>query len=243
MNLPGRKQSLHGESGFTLLEMLIALTLVALMAVGLWAAFRISLHSWSRGTAFIDVNQRHRSILDMVRKQVASAYGLFAPVDLQHGGVQHLIFNGTGNSLEFISLNSLEFQESPGLTLVRYEIAQDSEGDYALIERETRYTEQIPDQETLASLSRATPVFEKLASCTFEYFDPGAGGNPPQWVGEWDGQKTDQLPAAISMTMISRDPRGNSLSRHMVVPIEAQAYALGVTPRNQGLGARRTAVQ
>ena len=73
------KRSISSQAGFTLLEMLIAVTLVALMAVGLWAVFRISIRSWSQGTEFINANQHHRSILDLARKQIASAYPLVTP--------------------------------------------------------------------------------------------------------------------------------------------------------------------
>ena len=227
-----RDAGASGQSGFTLLEMIVAVTLVAMMAVGLWAIFRISLRSWSRGTEFMDANQRHRGILNLVRKQMASAYGLSAPADPQQPGAGTLIFNGTENGLRFISLNSLLFQDSPGLTLVSYEVDQDSEGDYALVEKEARYLGRMPDEEVSPSGSKATPIFEKLSSCLFEYFDPGDANNPAQWVQEWDGQKLHTLPLAVSVTMMSRDPKGNTLNRHMVVPIKAEFYQTGINPIN-----------
>lgn len=36
--------------------------------------------------------------------------------------------------------------------------------------------------------------------------------------------KMRRLPLAVSLTMVSRDPKGNHLSRHMVVPIKAEPY-------------------
>jgi len=220
---PGRS-----EAGFTLLEMLIAVTLVALMAVGLWSVFTISIRSWSRGTQFIDANQRHRSILDMVRKQLASAYGLYGEAEQEEAelgpppSTPVLIFSGAQDSLRFISLNSLQFQESPGLTLVSYEVARDLKGDYALVEKEARYLGQAPGEEIAVIQNRAIPIFENLSSCIFEYYDPGSGDNPPRWVREWNAQDMGQLPLAVSMTMISRGRDGKSLSRHMVVPIQAK---------------------
>ena len=81
MVLNRKKRWMLPESGFTLIEMLVSVTLVALIAVGLWSVFGISVRSWSRGTEFIDKTQRHRSILDKVRKQIASAYPLNASAD------------------------------------------------------------------------------------------------------------------------------------------------------------------
>jgi prepilin-type N-terminal cleavage/methylation domain-containing protein len=222
-----KKQLTQADPGFTLLEVLIAVTLVAAMAVGLWALFRISIRSWSRGTEFIDANQRHRTILDLVRKQMASTFPLLTGYDMQQGTAPYLIFSGNESGLSFISLNSLRFQESPGLTFVSYEIERDEAGDYALVEKETRYTGQVPDQEALAGLSKGIPIFENLSSCLFEYYDPGTGNGTPQWVREWDGQQSGQLPVAVSITMLSRDSRGNSLNRHMIVPIQAQVSNYG----------------
>jgi prepilin-type N-terminal cleavage/methylation domain-containing protein len=226
MILAERKRSVLSEAGFTLLEMLIAVTLVAMMAVGLWAVFQISIRSWSRGTEFIDANQRHRSILSMVRKQIASTYCLFSPADLRQGKTPYLIFSGTENSLRFISLNSLRFQESPGLTLVSFDVAQDREGHYSLVEREERYLGQDPDLESFLNRGdeKVTTIFSNLLSLTLEYFDPGDNVNPAKWVREWDGQNMGRPPLAVSMTMISRDPEGNTLNRHMVVPIQAQSH-------------------
>jgi prepilin-type N-terminal cleavage/methylation domain-containing protein len=236
-----KERSISGQGGFTLLEVIVAVTLVAVMAVGLWAIFRITIRSWSRGTEFMDANQRHRSILNLVRKQLASTYGLLAPPSQQTGtvppgayvaGMGSLVFNGTEDSLQFISLNSLQFQESPGLTLVSYEVSQDSGENYALVEKEARYLGQMPEEESSLNNSKAIPIFENLSSCLFEYFDPGDAANPSQWVREWDGQKLRRLPLAVSMTMISRDPSGNAMSRHLVVPIKAEPFGQGIGPIN-----------
>jgi general secretion pathway protein J len=226
----------HSQKGFTLLEMLIAVTLVAMMAVGLWAVLRISIRSWSRGTEFIDSNQRHRSVLDMIRKQIASTYGSFVMPDPKTGGNPLLIFRGSETQLRFISLNSLQFQKSPGLTLVSYDVEQGSTGDYRLVAREERYLGQGSDITTHPTQTRATTIFDNLLSCIFEYRDPGTQDTPAQWVREWDGETERKLPLAVSMTMVGRDRHGNTLSRHMVVPIQAKASDPRLTLINPARG-------
>jgi prepilin-type N-terminal cleavage/methylation domain-containing protein len=218
----GKARSIRSQSGFTLLEMIVAVTLVAMMAVGLWAVFRISVRSWSRGTEFMDTNQHNRSILDLVRKQLASAHGLFVP-DPEQLGNSFLPFSGNDSSLHFISLSSLRFRDNPGLTWVSYAVDQGSNGEYALVERETRYLGRMPDEDISAIGSKAIPIFQNLSSCLFEYFDSGDSNNPPSWVREWDGKKLNRMPLAVSLTMISRDPKGNTLNRHIVIPIKAES--------------------
>jgi prepilin-type N-terminal cleavage/methylation domain-containing protein len=259
MLLTRKRRLVLSQSGFTLIEMLVAVTLVAMMAVGLWSVFSVSVRSWSRGTEFIDKTQRHRSILDKVRKQMASAYPLNESMDASMDLPEDMaietqptqgrtrantpLFYGTETSMSFISLNSLRFQESPGLTLVSYEVALDSEGNYSLVEKEARYTGQIYELGMIPNMLEAIPIFENLSSCIFEYFDPGDNDNTSQWIREWNGQEQRQLPAAISITMISRDPQGRSLNRHMVVPVQAQVNDFRINPLNRIRGRVRTVVR
>jgi general secretion pathway protein J len=230
---PSRNYTDTREAGFTLLELLIAITLMAMMAVGLWSVFSISIQSWSRGTEAIDANQRHRSVFDLARKQIASVYPLFSPADRQQAGIPSLIFHGTDSSLVFVSLNSLRFHASPGLTLVSYEIAQNGDGRFALVAKEKPYTGQVLEQEISFEISDGIPIFDNLASCTFEYYDPGDSDNPPRWVGNWDGGALERLPTAVSLTLFSSERQGVSRDRHIVIPLRAQDSYTGAGGQNR----------
>jgi general secretion pathway protein J len=219
------KHSRRSEHGFTLLEIIIAVTLMVMIAVGLWGVLSTSIRGWARGTQYIDTNQRNRSTISMVRKQIASAFSLMVQPDPTVGGVPYPLFNGTESSFQFVSVNSLLFQDSPGLTLVTYELSEGSKGDYSLVEKESRYLGQLPDQESLATQEKMTSVLDSLSSCLFKYYDPGTTENPAQWVQEWDGMESGRLPAAISMEMNWRDSRGNTVNRQIVIPIQATVAA------------------
>lgn len=228
-----KNQAIRSDQGFTLLEMIIAVTLVAIMAVGIWSIFRIGIRSWSRGTVLIDTSQRHRNILDMVRKQMASAYPLAAPPDMDTSemensgteipGLAYPIFYGTKTSLYFISLNSLNFHVSPGLTLVNYNVEPGMQGDYSLVERENRYLGQLPDAENSNDVSRPISLFSNLTDCYFEYRSDSDEEDSELWVQEWDAQEEGTLPVAISLTMVSTDTNGNTRNRNIFVPIHANA--------------------
>lgn len=232
MTPAGNSSRIRSQDGFTLLEIIIAVTLVAMIAVAIWGVMSISIRAWSRGTQLIDANQRHRSILSMVRKQLASACGALRPVGQMGGFSPSVIFSGTESRLLFVSLNSLQFLDSPGLTMVSYEIDQDANGNYSLVEKEARYLGTGPDEGFADPGSKTVPIFENLTGCLFEYRDPGDSDNPPQWVREWDGQKALKLPLAVSLTMSSRDASGNNLSRHMVVPLKAEGVTTQYNPLN-----------
>ena len=209
-----------------MLEVLVSVTMVALMAVALWSVFRISLTSWARGTAYIDANQRQRSVMDLVKKQMTSVYPAIAPADPQVGGAVYPIFTGSPESVQFISLTSLRFNQNPGLTAVSYELVRGEEGSHSLVEREKQYLGIDPAQESSLDPKDNTviPIFENLVSFGFEYFDPGTNDSPAEWVREWNSRLTGVLPSAISMSMVSRDAKGQTLSRHVVIPILTKPF-------------------
>lgn len=210
--------------GFTLVEMLIAVTLVALMALALWSVLRLTVTSWQHATASIDANQRHRATLDLVEKQLASVSALIPPPDPQLGLWQSPIFLGSETGVEFVSLCALRFRDNPGLTIVSYGVVQGSGGDYSLVERESRYLGGDPTED--AGLDQGeeptVTIFDHLASAVFEYYDPGALDRPAQWVKEWDALDYGSLPAAIRISMIAREANGATQTRQVVVPISAE---------------------
>ncbi len=225
MRIMRRADIARTQEGFTLLEMIIAVTLVAMMAVGLWGIFRLSVTSWKRGADAIDASQRNRTLLDLVQKQMKSIYGIYTPFDPQSGVQPYPMFTGAENGIQFVSLCSLRFNENPGLTAVSYSVNQDGQGGYALVERETKFLgSDFEDSMFDRRDETAVTIFDNLTSFSFEYFDPGTRDLPAQWVREWSSRDMQHLPTAISMTMIARDPKGGTFSRFMVMPILAKPY-------------------
>jgi hypothetical protein len=155
---------------------------------------------------------------------MASISGLIPALDLQTGAGQAPIFIGTATSVQFLSLSQMRFRDNPGLTVASYEVVPGNEGDYALIQREAMYLGGDPTLTVGFAESdlRATTVLDHLAAASFEYYDPGNSDLPPQWVTDWDAQERASLPAAISMTLSTRDARGAIQSRQLIIPVLAE---------------------
>ena len=227
------------EAGFTLLELVIAITLIAVMSVGVWSALETCVRSWSRGIETIDLNQRERSTYDLVRKQIASAYPLPQSAIVTASGTQTTavtqtaavrttssaasntpIFSGGETSMRFITPNSLVMMDSTGLVLVTYEVEIDSDNNISLVQREMPYTGQDVDN---GSFIRYVPVFRNLKECTFEYYFSGDANNPAEWLTEWDTATRRRLPAAVRISMLFNESDKSSLpGRQMIIPFRAQ---------------------
>ncbi len=213
--------------GFTLIEMLVSVTLIMLISLTLWGVLRICISTWKRGTESIDENQRHRATLDLVQKQMSSISNLIPPIDLQTGAGQAPVFSGSPTTIQFISLCPLRFRDNPGLTSVTYDIVPSDNGEYALVEHESRYLGGDPTLDAgFEDLSQpATTILEHLTSASFEYLDPGNAAIPPQWVTDWSAQEKLSLPTAISMTVNAREANGGIQIRKVVFPIMAEPDA------------------
>ena len=226
------------ESGFTLLELMVAVTLVVVMAVGVWSALNLCIRSWTRGMEAIDASQRERSTHDLVRKQIAFAYPLIpsAVSSVSSANIMNTIlaastpiFSGGEKSMRFVSPNSLLSVDSKGLVLVTYEVEVDSNDNIYLVQREAPYVGQSVDDGWFTS---SAYVFFNLKELTFEYYSSGDSDNPAEWFTEWDMASLRRLPEAVRISMLYKNADKGSPGLQMIIPLRAQ-YSLQGQPAQQ----------
>jgi len=244
-----RRRENHGthQAGFTLLELVVALTILVVMAVGVWTALTMCINAWTRGIEAIDLNQRERNSHDLVRKQIASAYPVLPSSIGSSVGAQNPIlpiiaagtpiFSGGETSLRFVSPNSLLSVDSAGLVLVTYEVGVDSSNNIFLVQREAPYVGQSVEDGWFTS---STYVFYNLKELTFEYYDTRDGEEEAaEWLTEWDTAGKRRLPAAVRISMLYNDAGRGSQGMQMVIPLHAQ-YAFQNQPMQQFIQRRQT---
>ncbi len=208
------------DTGFTLIEFLIAATLLALMGAAVFGSLRVALSSYTKSQEVLDREGRRRVLEDMVRRQLGSLYPLVPTLNVGGAtpgnltgitppdpfGVDPLLaqaplFYGSSTALTFITVAPFEMLRHPGLTVVRYGEAEDEWGDRYFGAMESRYTGlesfyrmvELPEGEPI-------PVIEQIEDLTFEYygFEPQAGIG--EWYGEWSAVDTLSVPSAIRIT-------------------------------------------
>ena len=62
----------NANKGFTLLELLISLTILGVIVVIIFGAFRIGIRAWEKGEKDVESRQRQRIVLDLSKQQLAS---------------------------------------------------------------------------------------------------------------------------------------------------------------------------
>ncbi|MGH9429424.1 MAG: PulJ/GspJ family protein [Terriglobia bacterium] len=130
------------DSGFTLMELLVSITLMSLVAVAIHSGFRLSLSSWEKSEKALQRQRTLHFVLDLISRQVGSIVPYYSRQQLEGTPVDVLLFQGTAQGVRFVSSFSSEGRAADGLRLVEYFLADSPAGDgKALLINETALPE------------------------------------------------------------------------------------------------------
>jgi type II secretory pathway pseudopilin PulG len=203
----------QNSAGFTLLELIVAFTILALVAGMVFAGLRLALNSYQASQARLEDAARERVLLDHLKRQIGSLFPLtptadFAteypdqeePEDLatQMLVSQAPLFYGDSSSVTFITVAPLLLTENPGLTVVRYGLAQNEYGDYYLGAMEARYTGRSVFL-TMADLpsGKPLPLIYDIEDLQFDYYGYDLESDSYRWFDFWSGEEAGTVPEAI----------------------------------------------
>lgn len=178
------------DSGFTLLELLIAFAISAIIVAILLSAFRVGQRSVDKGYEREEKSQRMRILTDRLTWLLRGAY---PHIDRTPDG-NVLYFSGTSESVGFVTTSVDPYadtlQDSAGLKWIT--IFADYEG---LKMQEDIYFADVFEEEP-----RDEYIFDPtVTSIGFEYLDPGEEGTEAEWVDSWDPEEQEYLPSAVKI--------------------------------------------
>jgi prepilin-type N-terminal cleavage/methylation domain-containing protein len=210
------------QEGFTLIELMISITLVAALSMGMLMAMRTSLLSLEKVNSRLQFNRRVMGMEHILTRQI----GGLMPVTSDCGSMRVPIFDGTPTSLRLVTSYSLAEGARGYPQFDEFQVVQ-ANGGLRLIVTEHLYTGPsstapfcggqtsfIPPP----SASMAYVVADRLASCTFSYREQ-IPDQPPSsnWMPNWDRQ---ELPAAVKIEMTPLDSSAALLPvMNVTVPI------------------------
>ena len=140
------RQSYNSQAGFTLIEVIIAVSILALLSVVIAVSWRVAANAQSRVDAKVVRIRGVEAAADLLEKQVASVVPLRDP-NVESARVVY--FHGNGQSVRFVSRYSLGSKSLAGMVLVEYKIEREPEGDQLLIrEREDRKSTRLNSSHT-----------------------------------------------------------------------------------------------
>lgn len=231
----------RSEAGFTLIEIIIAFTIMALMAGIVFSALRLSMNSYERSQVRLEEKATERFLFDQIKRQIGSLLpvrptGGFAVLDepmpvlqnpmnqLMQG--QSPLFYGDPESVTFVSVAPLFLIQHPGMTVVRYGRAQDEVGRDYLGVMEAAYTGQFSFTD-MAGSPQGTPypLVEGIDRLEFEFYGFDMQTQQFAWFDRWDGQEMMSVPRAIKIAFNGE---------YLLVPINADGFGGGFGGLNRG---------
>ena len=196
-------------AGFTLVELMVALLLLALMSSILYGSLSLSATSWDRGEAKAEQAGDMRQTGEFLRQALAAEH----PLRLRKAPDQPLYFAGANDSLAFAG--ATPGRVGGGIYYFRIALAPSGESSKLLLSR------TIPDYTALKPPSfdgaDASVLADGIAQLKFSYFgrDPDAADVvDPTWRDHWDDPQI--LPLLIRMEV--RTAQGTSWPPLVVEP-------------------------
>lgn len=189
--------------GFTLVEVMITLTILGFILLMIFGVFRLGLSAWEKGEALKDDYQRVRITSQMISRQVKSIVPYKIKTRKAEG--DYLAFEGKARSVKFVSALPLKVSQSQGLVYVIYEFQKNEKENGALLLYEQRVLNRDFMNETPREESGVL-LMEHLAEVRFEYYreeDPQKN-QMAEWVEEWNTQEKGELPRAMRITFVSQ---------------------------------------
>ncbi|MBL0716988.1 MAG: prepilin-type N-terminal cleavage/methylation domain-containing protein [Desulfosarcina sp.] len=206
---------LKNKNGFTLIELLITFTIFAISIAILFSGLRLGIRAWEKGEQDINNRQRYRIVLDLLKRQIKSAYPYYRKDETD----KFLLFNGKTKSLEFVSSLSLLPGGARGLVYVKYKVQEDRGTDKTKLIFKEDFKYLLTNESKTDTDESYTSLLDNITYFEFEYFGKADENDSAIWHDEWDAEEIKTLPAAVKIKL-KTDPKTDQLT--VIIPIPAE---------------------
>jgi general secretion pathway protein J len=199
--------------GFTLLEVLIALSIVGMLVTIAFGGLRVAMAAWRQGEDRAEAHQHVRAVAYTLSRALGAAYPYRGTQGLSPELV--VLFGGADKRLEFVTQAApLPLQAPIAFTAVV--IALDDGNEPGLVVRQRALPNRDPF--TQGEIVMRDPGVTSLA---FKFLtDDG------DWVDTWNGQEAKTIPRAIQLRLgVTVNGRAQTLP-----PISVSVRAAPVSP-------------
>ncbi|HEY1258693.1 MAG TPA: prepilin-type N-terminal cleavage/methylation domain-containing protein [Stellaceae bacterium] len=176
--MTGRRHA--GEAGFTLVELLVAVTLLTLLMALLFGGLRLAGRAWAKVDYQTDADADFWAARVLLRRAIASAYPAFAAADLSD---RTIVFDGSGDALALVA--PLPAAIAAGVE-ARQRFFVEAEGPSHAFFMGWRLDLPSADGETSLPENRVR-LLGHVSAVRFDYFGAPEPALGPQWQKSWSG--------------------------------------------------------
>ena len=199
--------------GFTLLEVLIALSIVGLLLTIAFGGLRVAMAAWRQGEDRAEAHQHVRAVAYTVSRSLGASYPYRGTRGISPEAV--VLFASTAQRLEFVTQSApLPLQAPIAFTAVVIALNEGSEPGLVVRER------ALPNRDPF---TEGTVVMRdpSVTSLDFKFLNEEGS-----WVDTWDGQDAKTIPRGVQVKLgVTLNGRVQTLP-----PITVTLRAAPVTP-------------
>lgn len=174
------------RSGFTLLELILAMAILSMVVLMIGSGFRLGIKAWEKGEAEAQETQRLRALSGLISQNVKSIY----PYKMKIEGKKVIVFEGKNNSIMFVT--TFVAPSAGGFKWVRYSY---NDGVFTLKEG------ILPDKNFLDKTSGDEEIIDSdIGEIDFKYLSP----DKSEWRDSWG--LGEGLPAAVKVKIAYFQP-------------------------------------
>jgi len=223
--------------GYTLLEMLIGITLIGLLMTALVVGIQVGNKAWQQGEARLRQVHVEEERTQFMVQQISSLVPYKVPSSNPDIPGDILILEAGATRLRFLSTYGARYGSRSGLLLDEYAIVSTPGADLTLALRETPVRDDaalVPllieglssDPDTGKSELVYRPFFLRdsdlrlmtgLQAARFEYFGAPEAGEEAAWASHWEATPEVPYPEAVRFLW-----RHGSQQDQLVIPIRAR---------------------
>jgi general secretion pathway protein J len=178
------------DRGFTLIELVLALSILALMMTVLFGGLRVGLRAWQRGEERAEKLEHGRSMTLLLEQTLGGAYPYQGKLD--DNGQAQVLFQGEPDKLSFVTTTAPAPFPAP-LAFTAVTLSMEGGRTPGLAIREKPVPNFDPFEEVAPSLVDPT-----ITAIRFRYLRDAEGGS---WEETWKGVDERTVPRAIEATL------------------------------------------
>ena len=206
------KKSKKISYGFTLLELLVSITILSLIITISYSALRLGTKSWDASINNINNNTATRSAIDLIKNKLEHIYPIYWKKDTRRA----LAFQGDEERIMFIAPSPqgrevgeyfeymLVVNKSQNGTSMELFYEPHSPGD-----DEFSVDEESPYREILTGLKDAR----------FSFYGKPENNAEEEWFVEWKDEFIS-LPSAVQVVMVAKE--GAGINREFIIQLQSE---------------------
>ena len=187
---------MRGSAGFTLIEVMLAIVLLALLLAGTWGAIRTAVHAMHSGEAAIDRTNRLRVAEEFMRRQISRILPLAYDTDQNTG--TNFVFEGTGNFMRFVAPMP-GYLSKGGAYVQTLRLVNDRGGGKALVFTDSMLNGFDPDQDSPSN--EPAVLLDQIRDGVFEYRTLDDQGELTDWSDQWQDPSVTPVMVRIRIAM------------------------------------------